>query len=441
MGENADKEKTKARLKEIVKKKASSEEPGTKYSVDLPKKERMTLLSKQKGEKLKNLLKGMNMNDEFSSQIFKLLNNKEWEDSGMKKYMRLQSKKKKMKAELKDLYSQRKEEKKRIAKKKENLSDLLSQLLEGVKSKKTNPTKKKEHANTLVIGPEDLENPERIHERAQEGILRHLHHKNIFYKMKDGKEKKPAPAPKPKSKTHKEHLDELRKMYPFIDTFFGEYNPTTTTPKPTTTTPKPISREEIKAQAKKELEEEKKEKLKKEAVQKAEEAAKEGPYHKGTKILHAGFSVKLPAKRGLKKKRYSRFAVPTPKTRACVSSCCPCGFRRVRWSYKDGCYNVEGTCATCSSPADKKLEAVGFSYVYNPAVKKTLPLFTFRRTGAEWKKSPNYKSKCPSGKVLTGLGTIVTKYEQKLKHSMRIKCASGTDPRVPKESMTFESMP
>lgn len=441
MGENADKEKTKARLKEIVKKKASSEEPGTKYSVDLPKKERMTLLSKQKGEKLKNLLKGMNMNDEFSSQIFKLLNNKEWEDSGMKKYMRLQSKKKKMKAELKDLYSQRNEEKKRIAKKKENLSDLLSQLLEGVKSKKTNPTKEKEHANTLVIGPEDLENPERIHERAQEGILRHLHHKNIFYKMKDGKEKKPAPAPKPKSKTHKEHLDELRKMYPFIDTFFGEYNPTTTTPKPTTTTPKPMIKEEIKAQAKKELEEEKKDKLKKEAVQKAEEAAKEGPYHKGTKILHAGFSVKIPIKRGLKKKRYSRFAVPTPKTRACVSSCCPCGFRRVRWSYKDGCYNVEGTCATCSSPADKKLEAVGFSYVYNPAVKKTLPLFTFRRTGAEWKKSPNYKSKCPSGKVLTGLGTIVTKYEQKLKHSMRIKCASGTDPRVPKESMTFESMP
>jgi len=451
MVKGEDKEKTKARLKEIVKKKALTELPGTKYNVDLPKNERMTILSKQKGKRLRSLLKGMNIDDELSSQIFKVLNNKEWADSGMKKYMRLQARKKKMKAELKDLYSQRKEQKKQMSQKKENLSDLLSQLLEG-KGGEENSAKGKENVKTLVIGPEDLNSPERIHERAQEGILRHLHDKSIIYKMKDGKKKIPAPVSR--SKTHKEHLDQLRKMYPFIDDFFGEYSPpapkkkestTKSTTTTTTTTRKPMSRKEIKAHAKKELEEEKKEKLKKEAVQKAEEKAKEdegGPLHRGKKVLKAtGFSVKLPTKRGLKKKRYSRFAVPTPKTRACVSSCCPCGFRRVRWSYKDGCYNVEGTCATCSSSADKKLEAVGFSYVYNPAVKKTLPLFTFRRTGAEWKKSPNYKSKCPSGKVLTGLGTIVTKYEQKLKHSMRIKCASGTDPRVPKESLTFESMP
>merc|ERR1740129_2453251 len=171
--------------------------------------------------------------------------------------------------------------------------------------------------------------------------------------------------------------------------------------------------------------------MKRSAIKKAEAKAQkdsEPVLYKGKKVIAA-----------VKKKRYSRFAMPEPKTKACVSSCCPCGFRRVRWSYKDGCYNVEGTCASCTAPAEKKLKAVGFSYVYNSAVKKTLPLFTFRRTGKDWHKDPHYKTKCSSGKVLTGLGTIVTQYEQKLKHSMRIKCASGTDPRLPKE--TFESLP
>jgi len=109
----------------------------------------------------------------------------------------------------------------------------------------------------------------------------------------------------------------------------------------------------------------------------------------------------------------------------CGETRCRCGFYKLKWTYKDHCYLVEGECQTCDEPDEKKVKAIGFTYKYFDEVKKRLPVFTYRRRGKQWHNEPKEKSVCPKGKIVTGVKTTVAKSSDTHRHSMKIKCGPG----------------
>merc|ERR1711879_69010 len=117
----------------------------------------------------------------------------------------------------------------------------------------------------------------------------------------------------------------------------------------------------------------------------------------------------------------------------CGEARCRCGFYKLKWTYKDHCYLVEGECQACDAPDEKKIKAIGFTYKYFEEVHKRLPVFTYRRRGKNWHNEPKEKSVCPEGKIVTGVRTTVAKAEDNHKHNMKIKCGPGKGTDVTEE--------
>merc|ERR1711879_1006514 len=117
----------------------------------------------------------------------------------------------------------------------------------------------------------------------------------------------------------------------------------------------------------------------------------------------------------------------------CGEARCRCCFYKLKWTYKDHCYLVEGECQACDAPDEKKIKAIGFTYKYFEEVHKRLPVFTYRRRGKNWHNEPKEKSVCPEGKIVTGVRTTVAKAEDNHKHNMKIKCGPGKGTDVTEE--------
>merc|ERR1712187_615264 len=100
-------------------------------------------------------------------------------------------------------------QKKMLKKKNSRMKELLSKISNARKKKEK---KKDSFERTLVIGPEDLGRPNLVHMEVEKDATRHMKMKKLLSKM----------GSKKSSKSDKDHLDDLRKTYPFIDEFFGE---------------------------------------------------------------------------------------------------------------------------------------------------------------------------------------------------------------------------